>query len=116
MIRNRNFPDPMEVIKMMTSGENLPTRLDQPATDAERVEAYESVRRILEEKGTDGIRTLCIGCGNDVPILESAACECGGWVCAACEAREEDGVCDHEPHVLPEAVRQALEDDDDDDD
>ena len=110
MIRNPDFPSPADVIKMMTSGENLPNRLDQSATQEERVEAYEGVQRILEEKGTDGIRTLCIGCGNDTPLLESAACMCGGWVCAACQASEDDGVCDHEPHVLPEGVYETGDD------
>ena len=104
MIRNPDFPDPAEIIKMFASGEILPQKLGTPATQAERIEAAEGLQHILEENGADGIRTICIGCGNDTPLLQSVACICGGWVCEHCQAIEEDGVCDHTPHVLPEGA------------
>ena len=103
MIRNPDFPSPAEMLRELTEAtEALPRRLTgPPETQEERVEAYEALRRIAADPSN--IRTLCVACHDDTPLLKSAACACGGFVCAACQRIEEDGVCDHTP-LVPEAL------------
>lgn len=104
MIKNRDAPTFDELVKMLSSGENLPDRYGGGATDAERVAAHADLVDIIT-RNPDGIRTKCNACGADVPLREAFACTCGGWICAACVAIEGEGSCDHERPVF-------LEDDD----
>jgi hypothetical protein len=94
MIQHPSFPGAEEIFREMTSGQNMPKRCDgQPETDEERRAVQAHVRELA--KDPDQIRILCIGCRCEVPLLQSAACACGGFVCASCQRVEEDGICDH---------------------
>ena len=96
MIRHPDFPNPETILKEMIGGEHMPKRMSgPPETDAERAESMEHLHRIAQDP--NNIRIMCIGCGSDVPMLESACCQCGGFVCASCQRVEEDGVCEHLP-------------------
>jgi hypothetical protein len=72
------------------------TRVDgQPTSPEERAKIDElmiTVRAHLETK----MRTLCVGCGADVPMVDTLPCECGGFVCANCRTVEEPDQCDHD--------------------
>lgn len=85
-----------EILKMMLDPENLPERSSStPTSLEERVSVGEQVRK-LAELNSDNICTVCIGCGESTPLLKSAPCACGGFVCAACQKLEEEGICNHE--------------------
>lgn len=94
MIRHPEF-DAAEVLREMLATSEMPRRIEGPPdTPDERMEAYEALHRIAADP--DNIRIVCIACSNDVPLLASAACACGGFVCPDCQRIEEDGVCDHQ--------------------
>jgi hypothetical protein len=82
---------PEIIVKTMLDPERLPDR--QGATTEERLKVQAEVNRIAK---AGGIMGQCTGCGEQIPILDGFCCVCGGFVCAACRAREEEGVCDHE--------------------
>ena len=95
MIRHKDL-DPAEILREMTGGEHLPKRLaGPPQSDAERLEDAAAIQEIIANP--DNVRTICIGCGTDTPLLESAVCICGGFVCVNCQEIEDDGLCDHLP-------------------
>jgi hypothetical protein len=95
------------MLDLMTSGDHLPDKVGGGATDEERAAAGEELHRMATE---GKVSFMCIGCEGSVPIKDAALCACGGFVCPACVALEDDDRCDHErPAFLPE------EDDDDDD-
>jgi len=88
--------DPSMVLREMLGTEQMPKRIEGPPdSPEERMAAYEALHRIAAD--TDNIRIICIACSTDVPLLKSAACACGGFVCPDCQRLEEDGVCDHVP-------------------
>lgn len=98
-----------ELFEEMTGTEMGPvTRADgTPLSAMEEAEARAGLQVAIADFATK-MRTMCAGCGSDVPMLETEACMCGGFVCQSCQKLEEDGVCDHErPAFLP------LVDDDD---
>lgn len=66
-----------------------------PESPTEHAEAEESFLKALQDPDNK-IRTLCIGCSSDVSLMETALCECGGFVCKNCQVIEDEGVCDHE--------------------
>ncbi len=47
------------------------------------------------------VKVSCIACDVQIPMVQSESCVCGGFVCNACQAIEEDGVCTHERPELP---------------
>ena len=109
MIPHPDLKPEMILQELAARGEHLPKRITgPPETHAERVEAYERLKKLAEDP--NNIRILCIACEQDVPILESAACACGGFVCLRCQHLEEDGVCDHMP--IPDAAPDQEWDDD----
>lgn len=75
-----------------------PQKVGDPISYEERMVEYQKMLEIAQNP--DNIRTLCVGCGADTMLTKSAACECGGFVCEDCQRLEEDGVCNHEAHVL----------------
>lgn len=84
----------------MRATTDAPQPLGHDASTAERAEAQERFQAIVQDSAN--IRTLCIGCGADTLLLESACCACGGFVCAACQRIEDEGVCEHErPEGIP---------------
>lgn len=96
MIRHPELPDPATILKEMLGSPEMPKRIDgPPETPEERMAAFEALQRI--GANPDNIRIICIACSNDVPLLASSPCICGGFVCPACQRLEEDGVCDHVP-------------------
>jgi hypothetical protein len=94
-----------DMLREMLATENMPKRIDGgPESPEDRMAAYEALHRLAAD--TDKIRIICIACSNDVPLLQSAACACGGFVCPDCQRIEEDGVCDH----LPPGIEEQDED------
>lgn len=91
------------ILKELLKPELLPDRVGGGGTMDERVESKEALLRMAHES-LDKIRTLCIGCGIDVPLLLSQPCVCGGFVCADCVLREGSEACDHEPPMDPELL------------
>jgi hypothetical protein len=81
-----------------------------PETPEEKEEARLALQRCLDKPDGDGVRTLCVGCGEDMPVDDTMAfCVCGGFVCEACQRVEDDDVCNHDnPHAM-------LDEDDEDD-
>lgn len=96
MIRRTDIT-PAEIIQLLQEADAPPIR--EGATDIERAEAHVALRTFAQTP--DAVRAICAGCGINVPILEAAMCQCGGFVCAACQRIEEEGTCDHQP---PDAV------------
>lgn len=102
MIRH---PD-MDIASMLkdlvdASTQDQTATFDGHATDQERLDAVAGMIHAAKHPATL-MRTLCGACGADVPILESAMCTCGVFVCQACQRIEEEGVCMHErPSFLP---------------
>jgi hypothetical protein len=89
-----------QILAMMATGENLPSRVDAdgedaPTSDAERLEAYDALVRITQD--LNNVQARCGACEQDVPITACAPCVCGQFICEACQRQEEDGVCSHEP-------------------
>jgi hypothetical protein len=87
-----------EILRDMVRSQSMPDRVGAPMSAAERAAAAEAVARIVNDN-SDNIRTVCVGCGDGVPLRLSAPCQCGGFVCVACQRLEEDGTCDHVPLV-----------------
>jgi hypothetical protein len=88
-----------EILSVMLKPESQVRRIGSPETPEEHaVEVERRITMVREGK----VRTVCVGCGQDVSIGDTAPCECGGFVCKACERLEEDGVCAHETFVLPD--------------
>jgi hypothetical protein len=111
MIRKTDAPPFEEILKAMSDPENLPRKLGgRGETDTERLEAKAALLRITADP--DKIRAVCIGCSDDMPMREAAMCECGGFVCAACQRLEEEGVCDHQKPALLDGVPEDEDDDD----
>jgi hypothetical protein len=71
-----------------------------PETPEERVEAFESMKQALEDH-MNKILIQCIACDDQAPLMLSGMCVCGGFVCPACIAVEEDGVCEHDAPEIP---------------
>lgn len=63
-----------------------------PEEHAQIAEMMITVRAHLETK----MRTVCVGCSADVPMVKTAPCVCGGFVCEACQSVEEPDTCDHD--------------------
>lgn len=82
--------------------ETLPEGVGYVATHQEQAEAKAALMRALADAATK-MRTLCVGCGTDVALIEAALCACGGFVCHACQQIEEAGVCDHDVFEPPAA-------------
>lgn len=100
-----------DILKQMTSSEHLPVRADRhgndlPTPDQERLDTHRDLVEFANEH-PQSIRTCCAGCGQDVEFLKTALCACGGMVCEACQATEEDGVCQHNMPSLEEALDVA---------
>ena len=96
------FTNATDIIREMAehaeSGDDMnegPRRLGgPPETPEERAEAREALNRIIK---AGGVRFICIGCGEQMSVDDGVGfCACGGFVCAACQRVEEDGVCNHE--------------------
>jgi hypothetical protein len=64
------------------------------ASSVELAEATAALREAMTDY--EKIRTLCVGCGQDAPLLECEPCECGGFVCAPCRKVETEGECHHD--------------------
>lgn len=94
---------PADILKALLDPEVLPDRVGGGGTQTERVESKEALLRFAHED-LNKIRTLCIGCGTDVPLLQSAPCVCGGFVCPDCVEREGTDECDHVPPPDPEVA------------
>lgn len=117
----KRHPDitPVELLRRLTTGEYLPRAVDadgreRPTSDLDRLEGHAHLVEVAQIPAN--IRTKCIGCEADVAILDTAACVCGAFVCQACQQREPDGVCPHEPRTVtrvnggpppPTTMRQA---------
>lgn len=71
-----------------------------PETPQERVDAFESMKKALKDH-FNKVRTICAGCGDDMPMAMAKICVCGGFVCPGCEKVEEEGVCGHERPEIP---------------
>lgn len=69
------------------------------ASPGEVVEAQEALRTALADMATK-VKTICAGCGQAYPILDTTPCVCGQFVCAGCAAVEQDGVCEHDPSPM----------------
>lgn len=91
-----------EILALLTSGEHLPDLVGAPLSDTERAREHAHIVEIAQN--TDNIKIVCVGCDGTTPLLEAAACVCGGFVCPTCQQLEPDGECDHTPHVLPEGA------------
>ncbi len=52
------------------------------------------LKRAIEESQ---VAFQCIGCSASIPAKDAEICACGMFVCPACCAVEEDGVCAHDP-------------------
>jgi len=103
MIRNPDAPSGDDILKMFSSSENLPTRVGQPTSDADRAAAG-AANAELAARTPDKVRAVCVACHQAVPVRQALICECGGFVCPTCAATEEDGVCDHVPLLDPDDV------------
>lgn len=100
----------LDLIKQMTGSEQLPTNVDQdgnevPTSDVERLAVHASLVEFAQSP--DNIRATCVVCAESYPLLQMALCTCGSMVCQACQAVEEEGVCQHEPRSLREALADA---------
>lgn len=84
------------------SNENLPDRVGGGGSPEARLEAGQRLAEYAKNPGKH-ILTICIACMQEASILDVTPCECGGFVCNACAAQEDDGVCDHE---LPEFMKE----------
>ncbi len=92
-----------EMLKSATGEGEAPRRITgPPETAAERAEQMVALAEILNKPGS--VRIVCIGCGDTPAITDATPCVCGGWVCEPCRAMETEGVCEHEPMVLPEGA------------
>lgn len=68
-------------------------RVSDPLTPEQAIAEREALTKIAQDPTK--VRTVCIGCDADVAILDAAPCVCGGFVCAACQRIEDEGVCGH---------------------
>lgn len=64
-----------------------------PSPPEEAIKAFEALRKAAS--GEMKIMTVCVRCLEGVSLIETTPCECGGFVCRACQRVEEEGVCDH---------------------
>jgi len=90
-----------EIFREMTNPEQRPQAIGRYTPEEESIETQLKVREMIE-KDPDNIRIICIACEGSAPLLASACCECGGFVCPECIRLEEDGVCDHTAPTLDE--------------
>ena len=93
MNHNKEFPPIREILKAFQS-EGFVQRGEDGPVDLEKTAAVHE----LAQADANNIRFVCSGCGQGAPLLESAMCVCGGFICEACQRVEEEGVCNH---VLP---------------
>lgn len=92
---------PQLAVALMLNPESLP---DRPgASPKDQVEAKERILQTVAEHGADQVfRTICAACEAEVSVFQTAICQCGGFICAACQRIEGEGTCDHErPAFLP---------------
>lgn len=111
MKRDPDAPSIAEMLEEMMGNNASMDRLDHSLTPDEQLALKAEYQAIAQN--TDQIRTLCIACGADSPLLLSAMCECGGFVCEACQRIEEDGTCDHLPPEFP-GFNEELDDEQED--
>lgn len=79
---------------------DAPRAVGRPTSDAEAAMADAKMRKII---AAGRVRFQCAGCGGSAEAKDAACCACGGFVCAACQRTEEDGVCLHErPEGIPD--------------
>lgn len=90
---------PQDLLAAMMKPENLPQRTDVEFTPVD--EAVAVGEKVREAVASGKVLVTCIGCGGHKPILSVALCDCGGFVCPACQRVETDGECEHEVSERP---------------
>jgi hypothetical protein len=105
---NPDFPGFDEILKAMSNAETGSVkRVVGTETPEENAEATMGIKEIARDP--NAVRVLCIACQGDNRMVDTKPCVCGGWVCANCEAIEEDGVCEHEVPSLEEMAESAAD-------
>lgn len=84
-----------EALEAVNSDKMQLDRVGGGGSPEEQLAAREALVKGLQ--GDVEIRTLCVACGSHIAVRDAAPCTCDGFVCAACQRVEPEGVCDHEP-------------------
>lgn len=88
-----------ELLKDLLGNEFFPEKVGESTSDADRLAAQVKLHELV---AAGKIMFHCAGCDVGINVTDAAICACGGFICPACCAVEEEGTCTHErPAYLP---------------
>jgi uncharacterized membrane protein len=90
-----------DMLREILTSDNAVEAVGRETSAVESAEATAALKAAFADH-VNKVKTLCIGCSAEAPLYKCLPCECGGFVCEACQKIEPDDECNHErPSWVP---------------